>query len=265
MILLRRFLIVLVVTVIAIALAYAFSHGQPQRKVATASLVFGQPQPEMQVVANSFNTGDQSSQLVPSTNASLVGADDVARGTAGRLGVNPSDVRKDVSVSAQQNSQIVEVQASRPTAAEAAQLANTYVNVYVSRARNAERARALIVLKSLRSQLAGVRAATTTTTSLGSSSSAAADQLRGAIAAETALARLGSGSPSVSQTASPTDTSTAPKTTRNLLFGALFGLVLGIGIAGLAGGSRNEPPYDDDYARGPNGDRGGRQRTPVGV
>ena len=63
MILLRRFLIVLVVTVIAIALAYAFSHGQQQRKVATASLVFGQPQPEMQVVANSFNTGDQSSQL----------------------------------------------------------------------------------------------------------------------------------------------------------------------------------------------------------
>src|SRR3954453_24168740 len=101
--------------------------------------------------------------------------------------MNPSDVRKDVSVRAQKNSQIVEVKASRPTAAEAAQLANTYVNVYVSRARNAERGRALTALKSLRSQLAGVRAPTTTTSWLGSSSSAAADQLRGAEAAETAL------------------------------------------------------------------------------
>ena len=266
MIFLRRVLIVLVITVIAVALAYAFSHGQQQRKVATASLVFGQPRPDMQVVANGFTTGDQSSQLVPNTNASLVSADDIARATADKLGMSTSDVRNDVSVSAQQNSDIVEVKASRRTAAEAAQLANTYVNTYVNRARDVERSRAQTVLQSLKAQLKSVRATTTTTNSLGTSSSAAADQLRGAIAAESALARVGSGSPSVSQTASPTDTSSSPKTTRNVLFGALFGLVLGIGIAGLAGGSRNEPPYDDDFAGGgPNGDRGRRQRTPVGV
>lgn len=264
MIFLRRFLIVVVTTVIAAALAYAFSHNQQQKKVATATLVFGQPRPDMQIVASGFQTGDQSSQLVPATNASLVSADDVARAAAGKLGMNPTDVRNDVSVSSQQSSQIVTVKASRATAAEAAQLANTYVTTYVDRARAAERSRAQVVLKSLEAQLKSVRQATTTTNSLGSSSSAAADQLRGAIAAESALVKVGSGSPSVSQTASPTDTTTSPKTTRNVLFGALFGLVLGIGIAGLAGGSRNEPPYEDDYAPGPNGDRG-RRREPVGV
>jgi capsular polysaccharide biosynthesis protein len=261
---LRRFLIVLVTTVIAMALAYAFSHKQSPRKVATATLVFGQPRPDMQVVSNGFSTGDQSSQLVPNTNASLVSADDIARATASKLGMNPTDVRNDVSVSAEQNSDVVDVKASRPTAAEAAQLANTYVNVYVSRASTLERKRAQDVLQALRAQLKGVRQATTTTNSLGSSSSASADQLRGAIAAESALARVGSGSPTIAQTASPTDTASSPKTTRNVLFGALFGLVLGIGIAGLAGGSRNDPPYRDEFAPGPDGDRG-RRRTPVGV
>lgn len=260
MIMLRRFLIVVVITVIAAALAAAFSSAQSSTKVATASLVFGQPRPDMQVVASGFNAGDQSSQLVPSTNASLVSADDIARATAGKLNMSASKVRSSVKVSSVQSSQIIEVKASRPTAAEAAQLANTYVNVYVDRARADQRGRALTVLKSLHAQLASVRRATTTRNSVGSTSSSGADQLRSQIAAETALARVGSGSPSVSETASPTDVSVSPKTSRNVLFGTLFGLVLGIGIAGLAG-SRLEPPYDDGMGTR-NGDR---HRSPVGV
>lgn len=261
MILLRRVLIVLVITLIAAGLAAAFSGAQKSQKVAKASLVFGQPRPDLQVVASGFSAGDQSSQFVPGTNASLVSADDIARATAGKLNMSASEVRSSVSVSSEQSSEIVSVQASRPTSAEAAQLANTYVNVYVDRTRRAERSRALTVLQSLRSQLAGVRQTTTTRNSLGSKSSAAADTLRGDIAAETALARVGSGSPTISQTASPTDVSSAPKTTRNVVFGALFGLVLGIGIAGLAGGRRETGGYDDGLGVR-NGDR---QRTPVGV
>ncbi len=259
---LRRVSIVVVITLIAAALAAVFSGAQKPQKVATASLVFGQPRPDMQIVASGFNAGDQSSQYVPGTNTALVSADDVARATAGKLNMSATDVRNSVSVSSQQSSEIVNVQASRPTAAEAAQVANTYVNVYVSRAQAAERDRARTVLKSLRAQLAGARAATTTRNSLGSSSSSASDTLRGDIAAESALARVGSGSPSVSQTASPNDVSTAPKTTRNVLFGALFGLVLGIGIASLAGGSKRRPDDYDDRFGVRNGDR---HREPVGV
>jgi uncharacterized protein involved in exopolysaccharide biosynthesis len=72
---------------------------------------------------------------------------------------------------------------------------------------------------------------------------------------------VGSGSPSVAQTASPSDTSTTPKTSRNVLFGALFGLVLGIGIAGLVGGRRETGGYDD----GLGARNGSRERTPVGI
>jgi capsular polysaccharide biosynthesis protein len=257
---LRRFLIVVVITVIAAALAAAFSSAQSSKKVATASLVFGQPRPDMQVVASGFQPGDQSSQFVPGTNAALVGADDVARATAGKLNMSPSTVRSSVKVSSVQSSQVIEVKASRPSSAEAAQLANTYVNVYVDRARREARGRALTVLKSLHAQLESVNRATRTRNSVGSTSSSGADQLRSQIAAETALARVGSGSPSVSQTATPNDVSVSPKTSRNVLFGALFGLVLGIGIAGLAG-SRIEPPYDD----GMGARNGDRHRTPVGV
>lgn len=262
MILLRRLLIVIVITVIAAALAYAFSNNQPTRKVATASLVFGQPRPELQVVAGNFSTGDQSSQMVPGTNAGLVSSDDVARATAAKLGMNVKDVQSDVSVSSQQSSEIVEVKASRPTAAQAAQLANTYAHVFVDRAQTDQRHRANVVLKSLQKQLGGVRKSTTTQNALGSSSSSAAESLRSQIAAESAIAKLGTGSPSIAQTASVTSTSTSPQTTRNVLFGALFGLVLGIGIASLAGGSRREPPYEDDRIHH-NG--GQRQRDPVGV
>jgi capsular polysaccharide biosynthesis protein len=259
-ILLRRALIVIVVTGIAGALAYGFSQKQQPRKVATAWLVFGQLRPEMQIVANGFSTGDQSSQFAPGTNASLVSADDVARSTARKLAIGVTQVRNDVSVSARPNSQIVTVQASRPTAAQAAQLANTYVNVFVSRSRSEERRRAQGVLKELRAQLASLRESVRTgtqATTRGStaSASASAEQLRTAIVAETALARSGSGSPAIAQTASPSDTSTSPKTTRNTLFATLFGLVLGIGIAGLTG-SRNAPIQDnlwldDDRSRSP--------------
>jgi capsular polysaccharide biosynthesis protein len=258
---LRRFLIVLVITLIAAGLAAAFSSAQPTRKVATASLVFGQPRPEIQVVSSGFSSGDQSSQFVPGTNASLVSADDIARATAGKLNISPATVRSSVKVSSQQSSEIIQVQASRPTAAEAAQLANTYVNVYVDRTRAAERGRALTVLQSLHTQLASARKVTTTRNSLGVKSAAAADQLRSQIAAETALARVGSGSPSVAQTASPSDTSSTPKTGRNVLFGGLFGLVLGIGIAGLVGGRREDGGHDD----GLGARNGSRERTPVGV
>jgi capsular polysaccharide biosynthesis protein len=258
---LRRSLIVVVITLIAAGLAAAFSSAQSSHKVATASLVFGQPRPEIQVVSGGFSSGDQSSQFVPGTNAGLVSADDVARATAGKLNMSPSEVRNDVSVSAQQSSEIIEVQASRPTASEAAQLANTYVNVYVDRARARERGRALTVLKSLHAQLASARRVTTTRNSLGVKSAAAADQLRSQIAAETALARVGSGSPSVAQTASPSDTASAPKTSRNVLFGALFGLVLGVGIAGLAGRNESGGGYDD----GMGARNGSRERAPVGV
>lgn len=257
----RRSLIVVVITVIAAGLAGAFSSAQPSHKVATASLVFGQPRPDMQVVAGGFSAGDQSSQLVPSTNAGLVSADDVARATAGKLNMSASEVRSNVKVSSLQSSEIVEVKASRPTAAEAAQLANTYVNVYVDRSRAEQRGRALTVLKSLHAQLASARRVTTTRNSFGSKSAAAADQLRSQIAAETALARVGSGSPAVAETASPTDTASAPRTSRNVVFGALFGLVLGIGIASLAGGRRDAGGYDD----GMGARNGDRQRTPVGV
>jgi uncharacterized protein involved in exopolysaccharide biosynthesis len=267
-ILLRRLFIVVALTAIGAGLAYTFSHRQQPRKVATAMLVFGQPRPEMQIVANSFSTGDPGSQLVPPTDAALVSADDVARATSRKVGLSPQQVRSDVSVSAQQNSHIVQIQASRPNAAGAAQLANAYANAYVTRAANDQRQRALKVRKALQTQLSQIRQSTTTRTSTltGStnSTSASADSLRAAMAAETALAQTGSGSPSIAQTASPTDTSTSPKTTRNTLFGGLFGLLLGIGIAGLAGGSRREPPYEDDPRAGGvhNGDR---RRTPVGV
>jgi capsular polysaccharide biosynthesis protein len=259
---LRRLLIVVLVTVIAGGLAYAFSHRQETKQVASASLVFGQSRPEMQIVSSGFSTGDQSSQLVPNTNAGLVSSDDVARATASKLGMSPKDVRSDVSVSAQQNSQIVNIKATRPTSAQAAQLANAYANAYVARSESEQKQRAKSVLADLQQQLDALNKSTKTTTALGNTSSAPADNLRTAIAAETALARNGSGSPSIASSASATDTSTTPKTTRNTVFGAVFGLVLGIGIASLVGGSRKEPPYDDERVDARNGDR---RRTPVGV
>jgi capsular polysaccharide biosynthesis protein len=261
-ILLRRLLIVIVITVIAAGLAYGFSHRQETRKVATASLVFGQPRPELQVVAGNLSTGDQSSQMVPPTNAGLVSSDDIARATAAKLGMNVKDVRADVSVSSQQSSEIVDIKASRPSAAEAAQLANTYAGVFVGRSQAEQRRRADTVRKELQKQLNAARSSSTTQNALGLSSSSAVESLRSQVAAETAIARLGTGSPSISQTASPTSTSTAPQTTRNVIFGALFGLVLGIGIASLAGGARREPPYRDERV---SHDGGERQRDPVGV
>jgi capsular polysaccharide biosynthesis protein len=259
---LRRLLIVLVITGIAAVLAAAFSNRQSTRKVATATLVFAQPRPDMQIVASSFSNGDTSSQLVPNDNAAIVGSDDMKRITAGKLGMRVADVRNAISVSSQQSSHVVTIKASRPSAAQAAQLANTYMNVVVTQQRAVDRRRARAVIGSLQAQLAAMTRATRsrTITSTGATNkvSSPGDTIREAIAAETSLARNGSGSPEIAQTASPSDTSSSPNTTRNVLFGALFGLVLGIGIAGLAGASRGD---DDD--QGPyNGDGRGRFREP---
>lgn len=222
----RRAPTIVLCFVIVGALAYGFSKHQTEKYTATASLVFNNNQQAQQVaglaVANSTNQ-----QALQNTNLKLVQLGDMAEKTANLVdhGLTREAITADLRVTAQAESNIVNVAATATSPALAASIANTYTQVFVHEQQNANHAYYASALKLVNKQL--------TALSPKDRAGTAGLALQDRAQSLGVLAELRNGSVQIAQAATAPSSPSSPKVARNTILGVVLGLLLGLGVAFL--------------------------------
>lgn len=222
----RRAPFILLCFVLVTGAAFAFSKRQTKEYSATASLVFNDNQLSQQVAGLSVaSTGNQQAQQ--NTNLKLVGLGDMAAKTATMLGhgLTKTSVSEALSVSAQGESNIVDVSATATSPELAAAIANTYSNVFVQEQQNSNHQYYASALALVNKQLAALSPAQRA----GTAGLALQDRAQSL----GVLAELRNGNVQVTQAATVPVSPSSPKVTRNTILGAVLGLLLGLGFAFL--------------------------------
>jgi succinoglycan biosynthesis transport protein ExoP len=224
----RRAWIVVAVTLLAAGAAAAFAYATRDTYESTAKLTFSQTiSPELNVVGLLPTSLDADN--LAQNNVELVGSRRVAVATAQELrsrglDVSADDVAGDVSVSGEKDSDVVDVVATAASGSRAALLANVYSRNATRIAERDQRAQAGRALRSLEQQLAELPQEER------EAHVGAGSRLRSNIEQMRVLADVGNGSPQIIQPGYvPTSKSGNPAQT--IILGALFGLVLGVGLA----------------------------------
>jgi len=219
----RRALWILLSCGLATAAAYGFSKHQTKKYTATASLVFSNNQLSQQVaglpVASSNNQ-----QAQQNTNLKLVQLGDMAVKTANLLGrgLTKEAVNEALSVSAQGESNIVNVAATATSPVLAVDIANTYTNQFVEEQQNSNHHYYASALALVNKQLAAL--------SPKERSGTAGMALQNRAQSLGVLAELHNGNVQVAQAAAVPTSPSSPKITRNAILGAVLGLLLGLGF-----------------------------------
>src|ERR1700680_377624 len=222
----RRAPWILLCFVLVTAAAYGYSKHQTKKYTATASLVFNNNQLGQQVAGLpvAFSNNQQALQ---NTNLKLVELGDMAAQTAATLGqgLTKEKVKEDLSVSAQGESNIVNVAATATSPALAADIANTYTELFVKEQQSSNHAYYASALRLVKKQLAVLSPKERAGTS-GLALQNRAQSLG-------VLAELHNGNVQVAQAATVPTVPSRPKVSRNTVLGAVLGLLLGLGIAFL--------------------------------
>ncbi|HLH14059.1 MAG TPA: polysaccharide biosynthesis tyrosine autokinase, partial [Solirubrobacteraceae bacterium] len=206
--------------------AYGFSAHESKKYTAVASLDFDNDQ-QSQQVAGLQPVSNSSQQAVQSTNLKLVQLGDMAEKTARRLGAGwtKEKVSQDISVSAQGESNIVDVSATASSPTLAAAIANTYTQQFVREQQSANHAYYASALALVNKQLAAL----SPKQRAGTAGLALQDRAQSL----GVLAELRNGNVQVAQAAAAPTSPSSPKVARNTILGALLGLLLGLGVAFL--------------------------------
>jgi polysaccharide biosynthesis transport protein len=222
----RRSPWILLCFVLVAAAAYGFSKHQTKKYTATASLVFSNNQLGQQVAG--LPVASSNNQLaLQNTNLKLVELGDMAARTAALLGqgLNREAVSADLSISAQTESNIVNVAATATSPVLAAGIANIYTRQFVKEQQNANHAYYASALALVNRQLAAM----SSRERAGTAGLALQDRAQSL----GVLAELRNGNVQVAQAATVPKSPSSPKTSRNTALGAVLGLLLGLAVAFL--------------------------------
>jgi capsular exopolysaccharide synthesis family protein len=220
----RRALVIVLCIALVGGAAYGFSKRQTKQYTATASLVFNNNQLNLQAAGlQAVSSGNQQPQQ--ETNLKLVQLGDMAAKTASKLGqgLTEAKVKEAVSVSAQGESNVVDVSATATSPQLAADIVNTYTSLFVNEQQTSNHKYFSSALALVNKQLAGL--------SKRERTSPAGLSLQDRAQSLAVLAELQAGTVQVAQDASIPTGPSSPKTSRNTILGAVLGLLLGIGIA----------------------------------
>ena len=222
----RRALLILLCTVVSAGAAFGWSKHQTKKYAATASLVFNNNQTNQQAAGlQAVSVNNQQAQQ--DTNVKLVQLGDMAAKTAAKLdhGLTEDEVRESLSVSPQGESNIVDVAANATSSSLAAEIANTYTGIFVTEQQNANHAYYASALALVNRQLS--------TQTPKERASPAGIALAGRAQSLGVLAELRGGTVEVAQAATAPTSPSSPKIARNVVLGAVLGLLVGFGVAFL--------------------------------
>ncbi len=233
--------------VLAAGAVYGFSKHQTKKYTATASLVFNNNQLSQQVAGLQALNNSSNQQAQQNTNLKLVQLGDMAEKTASSLAgakaatplardLTKDKVNESLSVSAQGESNIVNVTATATSPVLAAEIANTYSSVFVKEQQNSNHAYYASALKLVNKQLGALVAEERRSTKSKETKeklSTAGVALQDRAQSLGVLAELKNGNVEVAQAATVPTSPSSPKMSRNTVLGGLLGLLLGLGFAFL--------------------------------
>jgi capsular exopolysaccharide synthesis family protein len=222
----RRAPWILLCFVLVTGVAYGFSKQQTKKYTATASLVFNNNQLSQQVAGLPVASSNNQVAL-QNTNLKLVQLGDMAAKTASALGqgLTKEAVSGDLSVSAQGESNIVNVAATATSPTLAADIANAYTTQFVKEQQDSNHKYYASALALVNKQLA--------TLSLKERAGTAGLALQDRAQSLGVLAELRNGNVQIAQAATVPTSPSSPKTARNTVIGAVLGLLFGLGLAFL--------------------------------
>jgi hypothetical protein len=223
-----RVFLVLVVAALAGAAAFAISSGQPKEYRATTDLMFESfASPELQILGPGFAMGGPDADRRTATNLVLVKSRDVAVATARAdpgLHMSAAEIASKVDARAPGPVDLIRLTATGDTAQKAERLVLEYRKQFKLLRRDHEQRRARSAMRALQDALNKLAPRLR--------NGAEGESLRQQIGALEVMARLGSGLPTVTEGAYA-PTAAVAQTGRNVLFGLLFGALLGVGLVAL--------------------------------
>jgi capsular polysaccharide biosynthesis protein len=232
-----RLLLVAVIAALVGVAALWFSQSQPVRYEARTKLAFSADvRPELQVLGAPFVRPNIDPKLFTATTAQFVASQRVASDVARRrpdLRLTADQVAGRVTVAAITGTEVIQISATDDTRAGAEDLARSYEAAFIAWFQDRQRRRARAVQGVLRRRYE-LLSPTLRGTGTGQT-------LREQMTALDVLASIGSGSPEVVEGAHASASPKQPQTRRNVIFGVLFGLAVGIGLVALRSELRKRP------------------------
>jgi succinoglycan biosynthesis transport protein ExoP len=220
----RRWWLVPTCWVIVVATAAAFSFTAQKQYSASSGLLFRDPGFDQKLFGTTFLAPNKDPVREAATNVKLVSLDIVAERTAPAFpGLTAADISSKIKAAAEGQSDVVSVTATDPDPVRARRLANEFAQQYIAFRRNSDRAKIRGAQALVQQRIATLTPRQRLNTE-GRSLSERADQLQ-------VLASLQTGNAELVQFAQTPTSPSSPRVKRNLFFGAVLGLLLGVAAA----------------------------------